>query len=100
MKETEKKLDILLAKAGQFNNYQFLVTFLFLIQLTCAEFFNQSLPFLEKGPYVFVNNTKESVLINYKICRSETIQYIVDENKLPNSIIVDFEIFPDEVLLK
>ena len=96
MKETEKKLDILLAKAGQFNNYQFLVTFLFLIQLTCAEFFNQSLPFLEKGPYVFVNNTKESVLINYKICRSETIQYIVDENKLPNSIIVDFEIYCKE----
>ena len=60
MKETEKQLDILLSKAGQFNNYQFQVTFLFLIQLTCAEFFNQSLPFLEREPYVFVNGSKSA----------------------------------------
>ena len=91
MKETEKQLDILLSKAGQFNNYQFQVTFLFLIQLTCAEFFNQSLPFLEREPYVFVNGSKDSVLINYKICNST--QYTIDKNKIPKSIAMDFEIY-------
>ena len=94
MKETEKKLDILLAKAGQINNYQFQVTFLFLIQLTCAEFFNQCLPFLERGPYVFVNDSKYSVLINYKICNST--QYTLDNNKIPKSIVMDFEIYCNE----
>ena len=91
MKETDQKLDQLLAKAGQLNNYQFQVTILFLIQLTCAEFFNQCLPFLERAPYVFVKHSKESVLINFEICRNQS--YILDKNKLPNSIVMDFEIY-------
>ena len=91
MKETDQKLDQLLSKAGQINNYQFQVTILFLIQLTCAEFFNQCLPFLERAPYVFINESKESELINFDICRNES--YTLDENKLPNSIVIDFEIY-------
>jgi hypothetical protein len=94
MKETEKKLDILLAKAGQIGNYQFQVTFLFLLQLTCAEFFNQCLPFLERSPFVYINDSKESVLINYTICNSTN--YIIDKNKIPNSIVMDFEIYCQE----
>ena len=93
MKETERKLDILLEKAGQINNYQFLVTFLFLIQFTCADFFNQCLPFLERMPYVYVNNSKESVLLDYKICRNKAIEYKIDQKKLPKSIVIDFEIY-------
>lgn len=93
MKETDQKLDILLAKAGQMNNYQFQVTIIFLIQLTCAEFFNQCLPFLERAPYVYINNFKESVLINYDICQKD---YKIDQKKLPNSIVVDFEIYCHE----
>ena len=96
MKETDQKLDLLLAKAGQINNYQFQVTIMFLIQLTCAEFFNQCLQFLERAPYVFIDNSKESVLINYKICKSDSIIYILDENKLPNSIVMDFNIYCKE----
>ena len=95
MKETNEKLDILLDKAGQINNYQFQVTFLFLIQLTCAEFFNQCLPFLEKGPYVYIDSSEESVLINDKICDSN--HYILDENKLPKSIVMDFNIYCEEL---
>ena len=95
MKETEKKLDILLEKAGQINNYQFQVTFLFLIQLTCAEFFNQCLPFLERGPYVYINNSKESVLINYKICDSN--HYKLDKKKIPKSIVMDFNLYCEEL---
>ena len=93
MKETDQKLDILLAKAGQMNNYQFQVTFIFLIQLTCAEFFNQCLPFLERAPYVYTKYFKESVLINYDICDKG---YRIDKKKLPNSIVVDFEIYCHE----
>ena len=96
MKETDQKLDILLAKAGQLNTYQFQVTILFLIQLTCSEFFNQCLPFLERTPYVFVNDSKESVLINYKICKNKNNIYILDENKIPNSIVMDFDIYCKE----
>ena len=81
MKETEHKLDILLEKAGQTNNYQFLVTFLFLIQFTCTEFFSQCLPFLERVPYVFIDDSKESVLINHKICRKiRKNNYKIDES--------------------
>ena len=94
MKETEKKLDILLAKAGQIGSYQFQVTFLFLLQLTCAEFFNQCLPFLERSPFVYLNDSKDSVLINYTICNSTN--YIIDKNKIPNSIVMDFEIYCQE----
>ena len=97
MKETDQKLDILLAKAGQMNNYQFQVTFLFLIQLTCAEFFNQCLPFFEKSPYVFVNNSKESVLITHKICKNEKNNYKFDEKRLPKSIVMDYEIYCNEL---
>ena len=92
MEEKNKKLDILLSKAGQLNYYQFEVTILFLIQLITAEFFNQCLPFLERAPYVFINNSSESVPINYKICK-ETNNYKLDENKLPNSIVMDFNIY-------
>ena len=95
MKETDQKLDILLAKAGQINYYQFQVTILFLIQLTCAEFFNQCLPFLERSPYVFINNSTESVLIDYKICKNNTIDRI-DESKSPKSMVVDFDIYCEE----
>ena len=93
MKETERKLDILLEKAGQINNYQFLVTFLFLIQFTCADFFNQCLPFLERWPYIYINNSKESILLDYKICRNKTIEYDIDQKKKPKSIVMDFEIY-------
>ena len=93
MKETDQKLDLLLAKAGQINNYQFQVTFLFLIQFTCAEFFNQCLPFLERVPYVYINHSKESVLLNYTICNNQNISYIIDEDKMPKSIVNDFEIY-------
>ena len=91
MKETDQKLDALLAKAGQISNYQFQVTFIFLLQLTCAEFFNQCLPFLERAPYVYTKNHKESVLINYDICDQN--QYQIDKKKLPNSIVMEFEIY-------
>ena len=98
MKETEHKLDILLEKAGQTNNYQFLVTFLFLIQFTCTEFFSQCLPFLERVPYVFIDGSKESVLINHRICRRiHNKNYQIDESKLPKSIVVDFNIFCEEL---
>ena len=93
MKETDQKLDILLAKAGQLNNYQFQVTFLFLIQLTCSEFFNQCLPFLEKWPYVYIKNSKESVLLDYTICEENINDFTLDKKRLPNSIIMDFEIY-------
>lgn len=97
MKETEHKLDILLEKAGQTNNYQFLVTFLFLIQFTCTEFFSQCLPFLERVPYVFIDDSKESVLINHKICRKiRKNNYKIDESKLSKSIVVDFNIFCEQ----
>ena len=97
MKETDQKLDILLAKAGQMNYYQFQVTILFLIQLTCAEFFNQCLPFLEKSPYVFVNNSKESVLITHKICKNNKYNYKLDEKRLTKSIVLDYEIYCNEL---
>ena len=96
MKETDQKLDVLLAKAGQMNNYQFQVTFLFLIQLTCADFFNQCLPFLEKWPYVYVDNSKESVLLDYKICDEKPNDYIIDKKRSPKSIVMDFEIYCDK----
>ena len=97
MKEADQKLDILLAKAGQMNYYQFQVTILFLIQLTCAEFFNQCLPFLEKSPYVFVNNSKESVLITHKICKNNKYNYKLDEKRLTKSIVLDYEIYCNEL---
>lgn len=97
MKETDQKLDLLLEKAGQINNYQFFVTFLFLVQFTCTEFFSQCLPFLERVPYVFINNSKESVLINHKICKIiKKTNYKIDENKLPKSIVIDFNIFCEQ----
>ena len=96
MKETDQKLDILLEKAGQINNYQFQVTFIFLIQLTCAEFFNQCLPFLERGPYVYINGSKKSELLTDDICRNHTINYTLDNNKLPNSIVMDFNLYCKE----
>ena len=97
MKETEHKLDILLEKAGQANNYQFFVTFLFLIQFTCTEFFSQCLPFLERVPYVFIGDSKESVLVNHSICRKiKKSNYKIDESKLSKSIVVDFNIFCEQ----
>ena len=95
MKEKDKKLDVLLSKAGQMNIYQFQVTLLFLIQLTCAIFFYQCLPFLERGPYVFLDDSEESVMINSKICKNGN--YRINEDKLPTSIVVDFEIFCNEL---
>ena len=97
MKETEHKLDILLSKAGQMNSYQIQVTFLFLIQLTCGEFFNQCLQFFEKSPYVFVNNSKESVPLTHKICKNEKNNYKLDEKRLPKSIVMDYEIYCNEL---
>ena len=94
MKEAEKKLDVLLDKAGQMAYYQFKVTLLFLIQLTCAEFFNQCLPLLERSPFVYIKDSKESVTINYTICNSTN--YVVDTTRLPNSIVMDYEIYCQE----
>ena len=96
MKEINQKLDIILAKAGQINNYQFLVTFIFLSQLICAEFINQCLPFLERGPFVFIDDSKSSELITYDICRNESSKYVLDNEKSPISIVIDFNIFCDE----
>ena len=96
MKEINQKLDIILAKAGQINNYQFLVTFIFLSQLICAEFINQCLPFLERGPFVFIDDSQSSELITYDICRNESSKYVLDNEKSPISIVIDFNIFCDE----
>ena len=95
MKEKDKKLDVLLSKAGQMNIYQFQVTLLFLIQLTCAIFFDQCLPFLERGPYVFLDDSEESVMITNKICKNGN--YRINEDKLPTSIVIDFEIFCNDL---
>ena len=93
MKEIDKKIDIILEKAGQINGYQFLVTFIFLIQLICVEFINQSLHFLERVPFVFINDSKKSTLINHKICNNESLTYKIDSEKGLNSIVIDFNIF-------
>ena len=90
---TNQKLDIILAKAGQINNYQFLVTFIFLSQLICAEFINQCLPFLERGPFVYIDDSQSSELITYDICRNESSKYVLDNEKSPISIVIDFNIF-------
>ena len=93
MKEIDKKIDFILEKAGQINSYQFLVTFIFLIQLICVEFFNQGLSYLEKVPFVFINGSERSILINYEICMNESLTYIIDSKNGINSIAIDFNIF-------
>ena len=96
MKEIDRKLDVILEKAGQINNYQFLVTFIFLIQFVCTGFIHQCLPYMEKVPFVFIDSSKRSTLITYDICRNESLKYILDKERSSNSIVIDFDIFCNE----
>ena len=96
MKQTNEKLERLLNKAGQMNNYQYFVIFVFLIQIACADFFNQCLPFLERGPYVYIENSNESVIIDNMMCKNKSIHYIIDTSKRTSSIVMDFGIFCNE----
>ena len=96
MNEVAIKLDNLLLKAGQINYYQFQITCLLLIEIICADFFSQCLHFLERRPFVLIDDSKKSIRLNHSICINETINYIIDESKLSNSIVMDFEIYCQE----
>ena len=78
MEDIINNLDELLAKAGQANRYQFIIVILFLIQFICSDFLNTGLPYLQNQPYIILNNTNESIKLNYTLCEQF---FEIDSNK-------------------
>ena len=102
MNEVAIKLDNLLLKAGQINYYQFQITCLLLIEIICADFFSQCLHFLERRPFVLINDSKISIRLNHSICINETINFTIDEQANENkTVIVDtLKVFKEKKMNK
>ena len=79
MEDIINNLDELLAKAGQANRYQFIIVILFLIQFICSDFLNTGLPYLQNQPYIILNNTNESIKLNYTLCEKN---FEIDRTKI------------------
>ena len=90
MEDIINNLDELLTKAGQANRYQFIIVILFLIQFICSDFLNTGLPYLQNQPYIILNNTNESIKLNYTLCEQ---LFEIDRNKKVSSLIIDYEIY-------
>ena len=99
MKELQKKLDLTLSKAGQYNRYQIIIVILFSLQFMCSQFFHNNFSYLITRPFIiYKNNTK--IRIDPKIC-NEFLNNITDsnvlrENQVPKtSIILDYKLYCD-----
>ena len=99
MKDLQKKLDLTLLKAGQYNRYQFIIVILFSLQFMCSQFFHNNFSYLTTRPFIiYKNNTK--IRIDPHICK-EFLNNITDsniarENQVPKtSIILDYKLYCD-----
>ena len=90
MEDISKSLDELLAKAGQANRYQFIIVILFLFQFICSNFLNSCLPYLQSPPFIILQNTTESIKLNYTLCEKN---FEIDRTKKISSLIIDYEIY-------
>ena len=79
MEDISKSLDELLAKAGQANRYQFIIVILFLFQFICSNFLNSCLPYLQSPPFIILQNTTESIKLNYTLCEKN---FEIDRTKI------------------
>ena len=90
MEDISKSLDELLAKAGQANRYQFIIVILFLFQFICSYFLNSGLAYLQTPPYIILENTTESIKLNFTLCEQS---FEIDRTKKITSLIIDYEIY-------
>ena len=66
MKELQKKLDLTLSKAGQYNRYQIIIVILFSLQFMCSQFFHNNFTYLITRPFIIYKNNKYFLLFwNY-----------------------------------
>ena len=83
------KLEKLFLKAGQTHYYQYIITILFTLEFCCTHFLNYCLPYLERGPEVYIISTKEREPFYYDLCNNETAYSILVND---SSIVNEFNI--------
>ena len=84
------KLEKLFLKAGQTHYYQYIITILFTLEFCCTHFLNYCLPYLERGPEVYIKSTKEREPFYYDLCNNEAEYSIVVND---SSIVNEFNIY-------
>ena len=101
MKDLQKKLDLTLLKAGQYNRYQFIIVILFSLQFMCSQFFHNNFSYLITRPFI-INKNNTKIRIDPHICKeflnNITDSNIVTENQVPKtSIILDYKLYCDNL---
>jgi hypothetical protein len=84
------KLEKLFLKAGQTHYYQYIITILFTLEFCCTHFLNYCLPYLERGPEVYIPSSNIREPFYYDLCDNE-IEYTILVND--SSIVNEFEIY-------
>ena len=79
------KLEKLFLKAGQTHYYQYIITILFTLEFCCTHFLNYCLPYLERGPEVYIPSSNIREPFYYDLCDNE-IEYtiLVNDSSIVN----------------
>ena len=92
MENACSKLEGLFLKAGQTHFYQYITTLLFTLEFCCSHFLNYCLPYLERVPDVYVDNSHQSENFFFDLCKNG-LEYSFVKEDMPSSIVIEYGIY-------